>query len=455
MTEDTEAATADRIAASVGVSAEDHRGQLRMAERLAQRETGNLLHVHEIGWHIWTGKYWALDRDGGAMRAVRATLKAALYEAADMPFGGDESKKLYADVRTCESAAGMKGVLGIASCLDGLSVAPDRLNADPYLFNTLSGTIDLHNGAVRAHAPNDLITKIAGCGFGSAPTFHRFLGEILPDAEVRAFVQRLLGYAMLGTVREHVMAIWTGTGKNGKSTLIETVNKAFGGYGITAEPELLLHREGAHPTGQADLMGVRLAVISETGEGQKMNAGTVKRLCGGDSIRARRMRKDFIEFAPSHTLIMLTNFAPRVPGDDPALWRRLLMVPFDVVIAEPDPSLPEQLALELDGVLTWLYEGYRAYDHMGLAPPEAVTRRTAEYQASSDVLARFLDERTQPNLHSAVGARDLYAAWTTWCQSSGEEGGSEVVFAAAMARHGYAKRKSGSMIYPGLLLLGQ
>ncbi|WP_167829031.1 phage/plasmid primase, P4 family [Streptomyces sp. MZ04] len=455
MSEDTEAATADRITASVGINAEDHRGQLRMAERLAQEYTGRLLHVHEIGWHVWTGKYWAPDRDGGAMRNVRDTLKAGLHEAAEMAFGSDESKKLYTDVRTCESAAGMKGVLGIASCLDGLSAAPDRLNEDPHLFNCTMGTIDLRNGAVRDHSPADLITKIAGCGFGAAPTFERFLGEILPDEEVRAFVQRLLGYAMLGTVREHVMAIWTGSGKNGKSTLIETVKRAFGGYGITAEPELLLHREGAHPTGQADLMGVRLAVISETGEGQKMSASTVKRLCGGDTIRARRMRQDFIEFAPSHTLIMLTNFAPKVPGDDPALWRRLLMVPFDVVIAEPDPSLPEQLALELDGVLTWLYEGYRAYHQIGLAPPGAVTRRTAEYQASSDVLARFLDERTQANVNSAVGARELYGAWSTWCQGSGEEGGSEVVFAAAMARHGHAKRKSGSMIYPGLLLLSQ
>jgi putative DNA primase/helicase len=44
--------------------------------------------------------------------------------------------------------------------------------------------------------------------------------------------------------------------------------------------------------------------------------------------RARKMRQDFIEFAPSHLPFLITNNLLKVPADDPALWARLLVMPF-------------------------------------------------------------------------------------------------------------------------------
>ena len=89
----------------------------------------------------------------------------------------------------------------------------------------------------------------------------------------------------------------------------------------------------------------------------------MKRLTGGDAIRARRMRQDFIEFAPSHTALLITNHLPKVSGDDAAIWRRLRVVPFDVVIpeSEQDGTLGEQLELEADAILAWAVAGYRDY----------------------------------------------------------------------------------------------
>lgn len=448
-------ADADSIAASVGISVERHGGQLRFAERVASRYLGRLLYVHGIGWHAYDGTRWTPDRDGTAERAVIDTVKAAFAELSGLD--DSERKKLLRDIGRCESASGVDGVLRLASCLGTFAVSPGRLDADPYLLNTTTGTWDLRTDTVAEHSPKDLITKVTGCGGGGdGPHFRRFLAEVLPDEDVRAFVQRLLGYALLGTVREHVLALFVGTGCNGKSTLLEAVMAALGDYAITAEPELLLHRDGAHPTGQADLLGVRLAVMSETGEGRKLAAATVKRLTGGDKIRARRMRQDFFEFDPSHTLIMMTNHRPVVPGDDPALWRRLLIVPFDVVVEHPDPGLPERLALELPAVLGWLIEGYRKYATGGLAAPEAVTVRTAEYRASSDALGRFLEERTQPNPNAVESARDFFSAWCAWCRDSGEEPGTEVAFAETMSRRGFEKRRrSGGRFYVGLLMLGE
>ncbi len=426
-----------------------HRSQLRLAERLAARYGERLRHAHGLGWLVWDQTRWARDVDGEPMRAAIAVVKQAAQEA-----GRDNDGDLAKDVRAAERMNALRGILEIAACLRPLAVAAAALDADPYLFNCMNGTLDLRTGALRDHDPADLITKRAGCGLdpaASGPTYDKFISEILPDEAVHEFVQRLMGYAMLGKVVEHVLPLFVGVGANGKTTLIETLKAAFGDYAIAAEPELLVERDYAHPTGQADLQGTRLAVATETDEGRRLAAATVKRLTGGEKIRARRMRMDFIEFPPSHTLIMVTNHKPKVSGDDPAIWRRLLVTPFDVVIAAPDGTLPDRLALELPRVLAWACEGYRAYAERGLEPPEAVRKRTDDYRASSDTVGRFLGEETVESTFARVGARDLYNAWASWCDRTGEVSGTEVTFAETMGNRGFPKRKShGVQTYLGI-----
>lgn len=433
-------------------AAELHRSHLRMAERLAAHHSDRLRYAHGLGWLVWDGARWAKDVDGEPMRAVIAVVKDAVREVEE-----ELDADLDKDVRKVETAAALKGILSIAACLRPLAVPAARLDADPYLFNVANGTLDLRTEQLRPHDPADLITKVAGCEFDPAAAgaaFAKFVGEILPDPPVREFVRRLLGYAMLGKVVEHVLAIFTGTGSNGKTTLVETVKGAFGDYAISAEPDLLVERSYAHPTGQADLLGVRLAVTTETDEGRQLAAATVKRLTGGDKIRARRMRQDFFEFDPSHLAVMVTNHKPRVSGDDPALWRRIRIVPFDVVVAEPDGTLPDRLRLELPAVLAWAFAGYQHYAAGGLDEPQAVTDRTEAYRVSSDPLGRFLDEHTLVSPYAKVRSRDLFTAWTGWCHGSGEESGSEVAFADAMALRGFEKAKShGSMTYTGVGLI--
>lgn len=115
------------------------------------------------------------------------------------------------------------------------------MDADPYLFNTPAGTVNLCTGTLHANDRADLLTKVAGGPV--AAEWSAFLARVLPDPEVRAFVQRLFGYAMLGEVREHVMPIFTGTGANGKGTLRDAVMAAFGDYAIEVDPAILMESQ--------------------------------------------------------------------------------------------------------------------------------------------------------------------------------------------------------------------
>jgi putative DNA primase/helicase len=447
---------------AVPVPRGSHRGHLRMAERFVEDHGDLLRHVHGIGWHQWDGARWKPDEERVDIEAAIVTTKNALAECMDMD-KGDARDALYADVRKAESASGIDGMLKLASALKPISVASRALDADPYLFNTPDGTVDLDAGTVKDNDRDDLITKVAGGPIGEElnAEWEKFLERILPDTDVRAFVRRLFGYAMLGKQTEHVMPIFTGTGANGKGTIRDAVMHAFGDYAIEVDPSLLMEsKHEKHGAFKMRLRGARLAFCSETEKGRKFAEATMKRLVGGDPIEANYMHKNPITFDPSHTLIMLTNHLPAVSGDDPAVWRRILVVPFDVVIpeSERDGELPARLKAAAPAVLAWAYEGWQDYQQQGLNPPLAVRVRTEEYREESDALGRFLKERTLQGPHNHVRSADLFEAWSDWCHKAGikgEEVGNAVTFAASMKTRGYEKKpRNFGAVWLGLMLAG-
>lgn len=449
-----------RPAAATAAAPVRHGGQIRMAEAFVREHSGNLRHVHGLGWYLWTGCQWKADEERADIRAALATIKNAVRALADLP--EKDRDDLYRDIKKVESASGMEGMLKIAGAIRPVSVASSMLDADPYLFNTAGGTINLRTGEVRVCERADLITKAASA-FSDGdldPEWERFLVRILPDEEVRQFVQRLCGYAMLGKVTEHVMPIFTGSGANGKGTFRDALMAAFGDYAIEVDPAILMEsKHERHGAFKMRLRGARLVFCSETEKGRRFAEATMKRLVGGDPIEANLMHKNPITFDPSHLLLMLTNHLPVVSGDDPAVWRRIYVVPFDVVIPEDerDTSLPDRLKQAGSTVLAWAYQGWLDYQKQGLNPPEAVRARTLKYQQDSDVLARFLGERTMANPHGHIKAQEIFDEWAKWCHKNGERPeiiGSSVSFAESIQARGYEKKRASSgVIYRGLVLL--
>ncbi len=276
---------------------------------------------------------------------------------------------------------------------------------------------------------------------------------------MRAFLQRVVGVALLAKVVEHVLPILTGTGANGKGVFYGALLHALGDYAAPAEPELFTSKEGAHPVGQMDLFSRRLVVVSESDKNRRLAEATMKRLTGGDVIKARRMRQDFVEFTPSHTALLVTNFLPKVSGDDEAIWRRMLVVPFGVVIPEDqrDGHLGERLELEADAVLAWAVAGYVDYIACGnkLDPPANVRVATDDYRTESDGVARFLDERCYLNSNVRATVGDLFAAWTSWAVLDGADPMSQKAFGQALDRRGLkpSRLSNGKRWRDGIALL--
>ncbi len=439
---DTDAACDDN-GRPVSGSGEQHSGQVRMAYRLAGRYVDRLLHVHGLGWHVWDGQWWAEDHNGHARRAVLEILRDALAESV-----GD--KQLRADVAKCESDAGVSGVLGIASALIEFAVTVQDLDADPWLLNVANGTLDLRTRTLRPQEPRDRLTKVTVGAYdpdADQTVWPSFLASVLPDDDGRAYLCRVIGQAVHGAVREHLFPILVGKGANGKGNAYGAITRAFGDYATVINPEVLMVRDrgGIGGPEMMMLLGARLVIGSETQDGRKLDEATMKRLTGGDELTARRLYHEPVTWHPSHQLIYVTNFHPQVKGNDPAVWRRIRVIPFDVAVPrdEWDLELPERLALHVDAVLSWAVAGLWDYeDNGGMREPATVVRATDDYQTNSDAVARFIADAclTGPYLHART--REIYAAWQRWAIADGADQLSEKALAKELDRLGYEARKT-------------
>jgi putative DNA primase/helicase len=249
---------------------------------------------------------------------------------------------------------------------------------------------------------------------------------------------------LLGEVNgdKQIAPVLNGTGANGKSTAIEAVTFALGDYAHTSEPTLLMAKNGeTHPTGTADLRGRRLVSTAETAQGRRFDIALLKRLTGGDTLKARFMRQDFFEFEPSHLLLMSTNHLPRIDDDTVAVWRRLRVIPFTVEIPESewDTELREKLRAEADAVLTWVVAGWADYrERGGLDTPAKVLVATNEYKAESDAVGRFIDDECHTGgAQSAATTQMLYARWEAWSAKDGCVPLSRIAFGRALDTKGF------------------
>jgi putative DNA primase/helicase len=317
-------------------------------------------------------------------------------------------------------------MIALARSEPELSAASTIWDRNPWLLNVANGTIDLRTGELQQHRQADMLTMLAPVDYSpesQAPRFEKFLERVQPDPEVRAWIQRYLGYSISGDVREQCLSFFYGGGSNGKSVLLDVVLQVIGGYGLRAAADLVLAKHGeAHPTELADLEGKRFVVCSEIEQGRAWAESLIKRITGDQTITARRMRQDFYTFPATHKLVVAANTRPIVRGTDHGIWRRMRLVPWLVRIpdAEQNKSLPEELVQEeAPGILAWLVRGCIAWQNRGLGSPQAISDATAAYRATQDLLGRWIEDRCVLGDSEWHATTSLYESFCDWCKSEG------------------------------------
>jgi putative DNA primase/helicase len=409
-----------------------------LAVSFTQRHRNDLRHVAVWAhWLTYDGTVWRLDETYYAFHLARLICR----EAAAI------NQK--ASVRTAlASGKTFAAVERIAKTDPVHATTVEQWDANPMLLNTPRGVIDLCTGSLRPSSPHDYMTKItAAAPGGNCPIWESFLARITNnDAELVKFLQRVLGYCLTGSTREHGLFFLYGTGANGKSVLINTVTEILAGYHKTASIETFTASKfERHPTDIAGLRGARMVTAVETEEGRHWAEAKIKALTGGDKISARFMRADPFEFTPQLKLVIAGNHKPSLKSVDEAIRRRFHLIPFVVTIPpkERDKELTEKLKAEWSGILSWMIEGCLAWQRDGLCPPAVVVDATEDYMDAEDTFANWIADCCERDPRSFTNSSVLFESYKAWALCSGENAGPEKNFRTKLEGKGFRYQRLG------------
>jgi putative DNA primase/helicase len=428
------------------------------AERLVDRYGADLFYCSEFNkWFVWDGTRWVEDNSRAVQRMAHETIRKLKERVKELPNDEENRKQAEAWARTSENRSRVDAMIEMAKSLEGIPAMAEDFDNCPYLINFRNGTLDVRTGEFREHRREDMITMMVPVDYqhdAQAPRFKEFLNTTFQgDIEVIEYLQKAFGYALTGDVSEDKVHVFYGGGRNGKSTLINTILAAFGDYGkVTPAETLMEQRGGGVPNDIARLKGARFVAASETARNRRLDAAKIKQMSGGDRQVARFMRGEFFEFTPQYKIFLVTNHKPKVDAQDDAIWRRLVLVPFEYKIPEDqlDKHLEEKLLQELPGILAWVIEGAIKWYKEGLNPPDSVRLATNEYRDEMDTARKFIAECCELDKTARVKVRALYSAYQDWCEENEIDMMSSREFSKALSDAGFNKKR----MTPGIMWLG-
>ena len=354
---------------------------------------------------------------------------------------------------------------------DSMRIEATEFDKYPYLINCKNGTYDLKTMEFREHDWRDFLTMQTNFEYSlqdvRCDRWEQFIKEVTQNDYNKAdYLQRALGYSMLGESKEECMFILHGkTTRNGKSTLLDAIQHLLGDYATVAPVELICksdrQKNTEAPTSVlARLKGRRFVTMSESDTSGKLDEATIKQYTGGEDITARELYQAAITFKPQFTMWLSCNDLPAVRDKSLFASDRVRVIEFirHFTDAEQDKNLKSffESPEAMKGIFTWLVAGFFKYKRFGLAMPDDMIMVIRQYEKDNDIVLQFLEEKCEQKEEAVTRAKTLFDNYKIWCKSNGYYVCSVKKFNAELTTHPewYTDKgvSSGVTVYRGLAM---
>lgn len=341
-----------------------------------------------------------------------------------------------------------------------------QFDADPYLINCVNGTYNLRTFEFYEHKASDFLTMQTNFRFTvdrsvRCERWEQFIMEVCSgDKDKADYLQRALGYSLLGKNPEACMfIIWGKTTRNGKSTLLGTIERMMGGYASVAPVGLICKDkygsgkpEAASPM-LSGLKGKRFVTMAESNEYGKLDEEKIKQFTGGEEISSRELYQHAVTWIPQFTLWLSCNDLPAVSDKSLFASERVRVIEFSRHFSqqEQDKTLMEtfETTEARKGIFMWLIRGYIRYLDRGLTMSEKMRKVIRQYEKDNDIVLQFLEDccERDPNfLEDGSGSEsgdsgyyvkpmDLYAKYRLWTKNEMYRTLTKPKFYAEVERH--------------------
>lgn len=384
-------------------------------------------------WLVWDGARWARQAEKGVVydKVITVLNMLVIHQLEAKSVGMGNAGELERVLKTYRKSNGLDGIVKIMQTM--MRTPPTDFDRNPYILNTPVCAYDLRNMSVIADRMRENITQVTNCnllpGTARCERWYRFIGEIMcGDLEQAAFLQRALGYSILGVNREECMFVALGSQtRNGKGTLFTAIQTALGKeYAQGSDPGLICEGRNGKSTdfnapqpALRKLTNCRLVVMSESQRDVRLDAASMKALTGRDVLTTRGLYESSFDFTPQFTMWLNTNYLPAVNDDTVFKSDRIWVIKFNAHFDEEKRDLDLKTVFadpqNQPTILQWLIDGVQDYFTQGLNPPDVVRENTMEYKDRFDKIGNFLRECTTRSKTDMVSRGDLYGVYRGWC----------------------------------------
>lgn len=413
-------------------------------------------------WLVWNGVRWRPDTTRKTYDMVRDYGNRLIETSDDRQEPGEFRKMLLPLFDTGKKESVLKGL----SARPGIAMSGNEWDQDGYLVGFENGIMDLREGTwYEKPDPATMVSKSVRVDWdpkAECPAFEEFLDQIMGgDAELVAYLKRIIGYSLLGSTSEQKFWMWVGRGSNGKGVLARVLHHVFGDYAEAPSDTLYMKtRMGATKSDAArpDLMrlqSIRFTYMSEP-PGNQFNEEMLKAHTGEDSIIARDLygkAGQMAVFTPTHKIVFLTNDPPKTDDVGVSMRRRVRVIQFEQDYSvNPDRTLEDRLKAEQQGILNLAIREALAWVNEGMPEPEAVLRWSEEYIAENDPLAEFMRDRCVIDRKEVGSSAGLWGSYEDWAAKADIATMSYTGFGNALSRRFTKVRRGakGNVHYIGI-----
>ena len=321
----------------------------------------------------------------------------------------------------------------------------EKMDTNPYLLCFNNGVIDFKENCFRKGQPEDIISLCTNIDYVPLnpvkhkqimDEIHDFMNKLFPDKELCKYMWEHLASTLIGTSANQTFNMYIGVGSNGKSVLMNLMEKVLGQYKGDVPTTLVTEKRGK-VGGLApeivQLKGIRYAVMQEPSKGDVINEGMMKQLTSGkDPIQGRApyMPKT-ISFIPQFKLAVACNALMGVKANDHGTWRRIRVVPFKSLFTETpvddDPDKPYQFMLDknIEEKFDEWKEVFAAmlvdivFKTGGLVRDcSIVMSKSNEYRQSQDYISEFIRDRIVREANGRIKQMELNNEFSIWYMSN-------------------------------------
>jgi len=396
---------------------------------------------------------WRITTEGSLLRIVlsrdickkfmeRSSYWHSINNSTDeqKDINSDKAKKCIKIALNLKNASFKDSIMRELRCLFMDEKFDELLDSRSHLIGFANGVYDLKMHIFRDGMPDDFVfhsTKTNYVAYNpELPEYgeiNDFFSKIFVNEGVRNYMLDIIACIIDGSIAQERFYIFTGQGSNGKSRLLDLIQKAIGDYYCILPIALLTQKRAASNSAQSELertKGRRFAVMQEPSEQDKINIGFMKELSGNDRIMTRGLYKEPTEFKPQFKMILTCNELPEVPSDDGGTWRRIRVVEFLSKFCE-NPTKSNEFAMDLElsdkferwaePFMSMIIERRKIINPNAIHEPMEVRIATESYKNNNDVIGQFITEKIaivkeEPN--ERMGISVLYNEFRVWCSEN-------------------------------------